>query len=297
MQVSIRRRELTSGRFLLRGGYRIRQTLVRVLIYAVLIGLGFCLMIPFFWMLSSSLKTRDEIFLIPPTWIPDRPIWQNYPEALRRMGFAQALKNTVIITGSVIVGDLLSASLVAYGFARVRFRGKGTLFLLCLSAMMIPGQVTMIPKYILFRMLGWLDTYLPLVVPAYLGGGAFNIFLLRQFFLTVPLEMDDAARIDGCSTLGIFWRIILPLSKPALAAIAIFSFFGSWNDFMSPLIYLTNPRTYTLAVALRFFRDEREIYWSHLMAASLVTMLPCLVLFFFTQKYFIQGVVVSGVKG
>jgi multiple sugar transport system permease protein len=213
------------------------------------------------------------------------------------MDFPQALKNTVVITFFATFGSLVSSATVAYGFAKVRFRGKDFLFMLCLSAMMIPGQVTMIPRYVLFKILRWLDTFLPLIVPAFFGGGPFYIFLLRQFFLTIPPEMDDAARIDGCGIWGTFFRIALPLSKPALAAVVIFSFFHNWNNFMEPLIYLSTRKSYPIAVALRFFQLEREVYWGWLMAASVVAMVPCLILFFFTQRYFIQGVVVTGVKG
>ena len=275
----------------------IRRRLTLAFTYVVLVVLGIAVLMPFFWMLSSSLKSRDEIFLVPPTWIPSKILWQNYPEALNYMHFPVAFRNTVVITLFATLGSLISSSLVGYSFAKVRFRGKDLLFMLCLSTLMIPSQVTMIPRYILFKLLHWLNTFLPLTVPTYFGDGPFYIFLLRQFFMTIPNEIDDAARIDGCDILGTFYHIALPLSKPGLAAVVIFSFFWNWNNFMEPLIYLSNSSTYPLAVALRFFQLQHEIYWSWLMAASVVTMLPCILLFFFAQKYFIQGVVVSGVKG
>lgn len=282
----------------------IREGVLRLITYFLLISIGLLLMMPFFWMLSSSFKEEHEIFQVPPTLIPKQIKFENYPEALARFPFWLSLKNTLIITISVIVGRLLSTSLAAFAFARMRFRLREPLFLLVLSTMMIPGQVTLIPSYILFRLIGWLDTFLPLIVPAFLGGGAFYIFLLRQFFLTIPPEMDDAARIDGCSTFMIYWRIILPLSKPALATVAIFSFLGEWNDFLGPIIYLNDTNKHTLAIAMQFYRQQSSgtmfgptRTWAHLMVVSLLVMLPCLLIFFFAQRLFIQGVVVSGVKG
>ncbi len=196
-----------------------------------------------------------------------------------------------------MVGTLLSSSIVAYGFARLRARGRDVLFMILLSTMMIPPQVTMIPVFALFKLLNWTDTFKPLIIPNFFGG-AFFIFLLRQFYMTIPIELDDAAKIDGCSYLGIFSRIILPLTKPALATVAIFSFMWSWNDFMDPLIYLNSRDKLTLTLALnRFTGMYGMTAWNLLMAASLVVALPCFVLFFFAQRYFIQGIVVTGLKG
>jgi len=196
-----------------------------------------------------------------------------------------------------MVGTLLSSSIVAYGFARLRARGRDVLFMILLSTMMIPPQVTMIPVFALFKLLNWTDTFKPLIIPNFFGG-AFFIFLLRQFYMTIPIELDDAAKIDGCSYLSIFSRIILPLTKPALATVAIFSFMWSWNDFMDPLIYLNSRDKLTLTLALnRFTGMYGMTAWNLLMAASLVVALPCFVLFFFAQRYFIQGIVVTGLKG
>ena len=212
------------------------------------------------------------------------------------------LGNTMTIAVAVMVGRLLSASLAAYGFSRVRFPLREVLFLLVLSTLMIPYHVTLIPQYLIFRNLGWLDTLKPLYVPAFFGGGAFYIFLLRQFFLTIPKEYDDAARIDGCGILGVFWRIILPMSLPALGTVAIFTFMATWNDFLGPLIYLNTPEKQTLAVAI--MQWERSIEhagykhnWNHIMAVSCLLTVPPLLVFFFAQRYFIQGIVVTGVKG
>ncbi|MBV7336213.1 carbohydrate ABC transporter permease [Chloroflexi bacterium TSY] len=272
--------------------------------YLLLTSLGVLLMIPFFWMLSSSFKQEFEIFQVPPIWIPSKIQWHNYIDALDRFPFFLGLQNTLIITISVIIGRLLSTSMAAFAFARMRFRLREPLFILVLATRMIPYHITLIPTYVLFQKIGWVDTFLPLIIPNWLGLGAFYIFLLRQFFLSIPREMDDAARIDGCSNLGIYWRIILPLSKPALATVSIFTFLEQWNDFLAPIIYLNSTEKHTLAIAMQFYRTAAANSgfgptrtWAHLMVVSILVMLPCLILFFFAQRYFIQGVVVSGVKG
>lgn len=226
--------------------------------------------------------------------------WSNFRDALLNpaMPFPRFFLNTVLIVVLTVIGATLSAALCGYGFARLRFRGREPLFILLLATMMIPGQVTMIPVYILFKELHWINTYLPLIVPAWFGGGAFSIFLLRQFFQGIPYEMEEAARMDGCSPLQTWWRIILPLSFPALATIGIFTFMGAWNDFMGPLIYINDTSKYTLALGLNLFKGQYGTDTPQLMmAATLVVLMPVLVLFFFAQKQFIQGIVISGVKG
>ncbi|NPV08385.1 MAG: carbohydrate ABC transporter permease [Anaerolineae bacterium] len=249
-------------------------------------------------MLSTSLKDPGSVFLFPPRWIPDPIVWGNYYEALTFLPFARYFANTAFITVANIVGTLVSASLAAYAFARLRAPLKALMFLLILSPMFLPGQVTMIPLFILYRHLNWIDTYNPLIVPAFFGGGAFNIFLLRQFFTTIPLELDHAARIDGCGEVSILWRIILPLSKPALATVTIFSFMGHWNDFLAPLIYINSSSKLTVSVALARFRGEYgTTAWHLLMAASIVAVLPCILIFFFAQEYFVKGIQMTGMKG
>ena len=277
---------------------------MHALYYLLLAGIGLLLMVPFLWMITSSVKAEHEIFSIPTTWIPERIRWENYKHALDNFPFFRSLRNTAIITCAVILGRLASTSLAAYAFARMRFRLRTPLFLLVLATMMVPYHVTLIPTYVLFSELGWVNTFLPLIVPNWLGLGAFYIFLLRQFFLTIPAEMNDAARIDGCSHFGIFTRVVLPLSVPALATVTIFTFLEQWNDFLAPIIYLNTNDKHTLAIAMQFYRQSASgagwgpvRTWAHLMVVSLLTMAPCLLLFFFTQRYFIQGVVVSGVKG
>ncbi len=252
-------------------------------------------MMPLAWMLSTSLKPRGAIFLFPPQWIPRPIVWQNYVEAHSAQPFNLFYRNTVLITAVSMLGTMLSSSLVAFSFSRLRWWGRDMMFLLVLATMMLPFHVTIIPQFVIFRVIGWLDTFLPLTVPTFCGG-SFFIFLLRQFFLTIPLEMDDAARIDGCSTLGIYWRIMLPQCKPALMAVGIFTFQNAWGEFFRPLIYLQSKEKWTVALALRSFSGEFSTDWNLLMAASLVAIVPALVIFFFGQKYFIQGVVFTGVE-
>ncbi|QDU70944.1 carbohydrate ABC transporter permease [Mucisphaera calidilacus] len=270
--------------------------------YLLLLAGAILLLIPFFWMVSNSLKTDQEIANIGQL-LPAVPIWDNYPDALERMGLDSsrwafpALSNTVVITTLSVFGSVLSSSLVGFGFARFRFRGRDPLFMVMLATMMLPPQVTMIPVFLLFRQFGWIDTMLPLVIPAFFGQ-PFFIFMFRQFFLQLPEELLEAARIDGASPLGIYWRIMLPLSWPVIAIVAIYTFMFVWNDFMNPLIYLNSPENRTLALELNSFNgqygvERREL----LMAASFMTMLPCVLLFFAAQRYFVGNAAASGVKG
>jgi ABC-type glycerol-3-phosphate transport system permease component len=264
----------------------------------LILSLGGCLfLLPFLWMVSTSLKEASQVQHFPPIWIPHPIRWDNYSIALSKMDFWTQLKNTLIIVYANVVGQLFSASLVAFGFARLKFPGRDALFFLMLSTMMLPGVATLIPIYILYKNLGWIDTFLPLTLPAFFGGGAFYIFLLRQFFLTLPKEMEEAARMDGASSWDVFWRIILPLSKPALATVAIFTFMGHWNDFVGPLIYLRSPRNYTLALGLQTFQGLYSTDYQYLMAASIVVVAPVIALFFLAQRYFVQGIVLTGMKG
>ena len=261
----------------------------------LLIGSGI-VMIPFFWLVSTSLKDPANIFLDPPQWIPDPVRWDNYVKAFSVMPFPAYLLNTVKITLACLVLQVMSCSIVAFGFARMRFPGRNVLFIVLLSTMMLPAQVTMVPVFKIWSALGFYDTFIPLIPPAAFGS-AFFIFLLRQYFMSIPMEMDEAARTDGAGTFQAWWKVPLPQTKPALAAVAIYSFMAHWNDFMGPLIYLSDPGKRTLALALWAFQGQYVTDWHLLMAASTVVMLPLLVLFFAAQKYFIQGVVISGVKG
>jgi ABC-type glycerol-3-phosphate transport system permease component len=225
-------------------------------------------------------------------------MWQNYPDAWTKYtNFNIPLMNSLIVTLTNIAGNLLSCSLAAFGFARLRGPGKNFLFLLVLGTMMVPMWVTLIPQYVLFSKLGWTNTLLPLTIPAWFGW-PFFIFLLRQFFMTLPKELDDAARIDGASTWGIFWRILLPLTKPALATVAVFAFIGNWNNFIGPLIYLRDPEKQTLALALqRFQGTQGNVQYNYMMAVAVISLIPIIVLFFIAQRFFVQGIVMSGIKG
>lgn len=255
-------------------------------------------LIPLVWMVSTSLKPPGQVLVFPPIWIPRPVMWENYATALRifPISFWIFVRNSLFMSTAITIGTVVSNAIIAYPFARLRFRGSRILFLIVLSTMMLPGQVTMIPLFILFSRMGWVNTYLPLIVPSFFGS-AYFIFLLRQFYTTIPKEMDDAARIDGCGALGLFFRILLPLSKPALGITAIFSFSWSWNEFLGPLIYLSRMETFPLAIALSFLRATYRVLWSELMVVSLITMLPPVLLFFVAQKYYIQGIVITGVKG
>jgi ABC-type glycerol-3-phosphate transport system permease component len=287
--VAARQRERATSR-------RLSGRLSALATHALLIGGLVLVFFPIAWALSTSLKPYGDIFLYPPIWIPDPIQWQNYPDAMTYVPFPRYFRNTALITALDIIGKLLTCSLVAFAFARLRWWGRDVLFVVMLSTLMLPTQVTLIPQFVLYKELGWVDTFLPLLIPNFFGG-PFMTFLLRQFFLTIPPELDDAARIDGCSSWGIFWRIIMPLSKPALMAVAIFVFNTSWNEFLGPLIYLHSPENYTIALGLRQFQTEHGPEWHLVMAASLLTMLPILALFFFGQRYFMQGIVFTGVKG
>lgn len=264
--------------------------------HIILMMVGIFFVLPLVWMVSTSLKSNRQIFIFPPQWIPNPVIWRNYPEVFDYAPFLLYFKNTMIIEVACILGTLLSSSLVAYGFSRLNAPGKDLLFILMLSTMMLPYQVWMIPLYVLFTKIGWVNTFYPLTIPAFFGN-ALYIFLLRQFFLTIPKELEDAARIDGCSYFRIYWQIMLPLTKPALATVVIFTFMGVWNDFLGPLLYLQDPEKYTLAIGLQVFLTQHGADWGLLMAASTMIVMPVIVIFFFTQKQFIQGIVLTGLKG
>ncbi|MDZ7295054.1 MAG: carbohydrate ABC transporter permease, partial [candidate division KSB1 bacterium] len=252
----------------------------KALVYFYLTVLAAVFLLPFFWMLSTSLKGSEQIFTYPPRWIP-RPVrWQNYRDVLTTMPFVRYLFNTTFITVMSIIGVVFSSSLVAYAFARLRWKGRDSLFLFIIGTMMLPAQVTMIPVFVLYKHIGWLDSFKPLVVPLFFGGGAFNIFLMRQFFLTIPQELSDAARIDGCSEFRIYWSIILPLSKPAVATIAILVFMMQWNDFLGPLIFLSSKGKGTLALGLAMLVGQHTTEYGMLMAASVLLLIPVVVIFF-----------------
>lgn len=275
---------------------RRRAILHKLIVYPILLAGAVVMMIPLVWLVSSSFKDSGRIFVFPPEWIPNPWRPENYLAVLDAIPFMRFLGNTVFVTTFALVGQVISSSLVAFGFARLSFPGRDVLFLILLATIMIPYQVTLIPTFILFRMLGWLDTFAPLIVPYWLGGGAFFIFLLRQFFMRLPLDLDDAGRIDGASTFGIYRHIILPQSRPALGVVAVFSFLNHWNDFFNPLIFLSSVDNYTLALGINLFRGYQVTQWNLLMAASVMISVPCILLYAVAQRYFIQGIVFTGVK-
>lgn len=278
------------------GGLGSSKATRRAITHVALIALSIVFVIPFIWLLSTSLKTDPQIFRFPPVWIPTPLTGEQYAKAVTTIPFFMYLKNSVIYAVLVVIGDVISCSLVAYGLARVRWPGRDALFLLTIATMLLPSQVTLIPLFVIFKNLGWVGTFLPLIVPHFFGT-AFNIFLLRQFMMTIPNDLSDAGRIDGASELRIFWSIILPLIRPALAVVALFQFQFAWNDFLGPLIYLTDQGTYTISLGLQQYNSEYGTQWGQLMAASMLLTLPIIVLFFFTQKTFIQGITLTGIKG
>jgi multiple sugar transport system permease protein len=281
-----------------------RRWLSRTAVWVVLIIGTVVMLAPLIWMISSSFKLEQRVFLFPPQLIPDPFRPENYVEALTYKPFPLYLGNTVFL---VLMNELAivgAASFCAYGFARIRFPGRDLWFAIVLSTMMVPYVVMMVPLFVMFKELQWIDTFLPLTVPYFFGGGAFNIFLLRQFFRTIPEELADAARIDGCNEFTIYARIIMPLAKPALITVAIFTFLGTWNDFIQPLLYINTPERFTLAIGLSNFRASfgsgttgGRTRWDLLMAFATAMTVPVLVVFFLAQRYFVQGVVLSGLKG
>ncbi|UQN08940.1 carbohydrate ABC transporter permease [Deinococcus sp. QL22] len=269
----------------------------KVMAFALLCAISVAVLFPAAWMLSTALKADTQVYANPPIWIPDPLRFDNFAKAWSLAPFTRYAINTALYAFAVVVGTVLSSSLAAYGFAKLRFPGRNFLFAILLSTMMIPGMVTLIPQYILFSKLQWVGTYLPLVVPSFFAG-AFFTFLLRQFFLGIPNEYSEAARVDGASDWWIWSRVIMPLSKPALATVAIFTFEGAWDSYVGPLLYLNDEKLYTLQVGLQFFRTATAVQWQYLMAAALLVMLPVIILFFSFQKYFVEGAAVSGgVKG
>jgi ABC-type glycerol-3-phosphate transport system permease component len=269
----------------------------KIFLYFLLLAGGVIYILPFLWMVRTSLMEYSQVQRVPLIWIPNPLKFSNFAEALKYMDFWTLLKNTLIITVGAMIGQIISSSMVAFGFARMKFPGREFLFMVLLSTMMLPAMVTEIPRFILFRHLGWIDTFYPLIVPSFFGGSAFFIFLLRQFFMTIPFDLDEAARIDGCSSFRIYSQILLPLSKPVLATVVIFSFIWSWNDFWGPLIYLRSADKKTLALGLQAFQGISQTDYQYLMAASLVVLIPVMVIYISAQKYFTQGIVMSGMKG
>ena len=275
---------------------------LEILKYCILLVLTVTYVLPFFWMVTSALKNDAQVYVVPPIWIPRPAFWENFVNAWKSQPFNRYLFNTVFLYAiPVTVGLVLSSSFVAYGFSRLRWRGRNTLFYLCLATMMVPFQVQMVPLFIIFKHLGWIDSFRPLVIPAFFGS-PFYIFMLRQFFLTLPIELSEAARIDGANELGILFRIILPLSRPALTVVALFAFIDAWNDYLGPMIYVHNNLKLVLALGVEnmrrsmMFNSTISNAYPYLMAVSTIVLLPILIMFFFGQKTFIEGISMTGIK-
>jgi multiple sugar transport system permease protein len=285
--------------------WRLKKSSLRTVVwctaaYLCLCGCSVLFFAPFAWMLSVSVHDLPGVFAQPFRWIPEGVRWRNYAEVTSLLPFWRYTANTAIITALTVTGTLLSCSLVAFGFSRLRFKGRDMLFSICLSTMMLPGQVTMIPLYMFFASIGWVDTYLPLVVPAFFGS-PFYIFLLRQFFLTIPREYDEAAMLDGAGRFRIYWSIVLPLARPALVTVALFTFIGTWNDFFGPLVYLNSPELATLTLGLNMLKSQivgtGATQWHLLMAGAVLIMLPNIIAFALAQRQFIKGIAMGGLRG
>ncbi|MCX7653053.1 MAG: carbohydrate ABC transporter permease [Fervidobacterium sp.] len=269
---------------------------LKITSYILLSLLAFIYLFPFFWMIGTSLKADTELLDFPPKIFPSKPKFDNYGKAIDRFPFWRYFSNSFIITLGNIIGVLFSAPLVAFGFSKLKWIGRNILFFVMLSTAMIPGAVTMIPTFLIFKKLGWINTYLPLIIPAFLGGGPMNVFLIKQFFSTIPNEMLEAAKIDGANEWVIYRKIMLPLSKPVLALVSLFTFMGAWNNYSGPLIYITSEEKFPLSLGMPMFMNRYGTYWNQAMAAATLTFIPTFIFFFFTQKYLIEGIKLSGIK-
>ncbi len=275
---------------------RVRNLLRSVLTHAALIPAAVIFLLPFLWMLSTSLKTDEQLFVFPPIWIPHPVAWWNYPNTVTYITFFLYLRNTLIVALTSTVGELIACSLVAYSLARINWPGRQILFIITVATLMLPFQVTLIPLFLLFKRIGWVGDFRPLIIPHFFGSGLY-IFLLRQFFMTIPTELSEAARIDGASEFRIYWSILLPLAKAALATVAIFEFIARWRDYLGPLIYLSDQKLFVLSLGLYEYSSQYGREWGLLMAASVLITLPIILLFFFLQKVFVQGIALTGIKG
>lgn len=268
-----------------------------VSLYSILTALSILYLLPLYWMISTSLKETGREMVIPPQWIPSPVVWSNYVDVFEQVTLTLYIRNSLTITLTATIFGVLTASLAGYGFARTKFPGRDFFFYCCIASLMLPEIVTLIPEFILFRQIGWLNSFLPLIVPWSLAGSSFAVFLYRQYCLTIPLELDEAARVDGAGTFRIWWTIILPLSKAVLATMAILGFIHHWNEFLRPLVYLGRPELRTLALGLRAFRGEYQLAWNYMMAVALIMLAPILILFFLAQRQFVQGIAMTGIKG
>ena len=267
----------------------------KVLLYALLIIIGIIMVVPFLWMISTSLKEQYDTVKIPPVWIPNPPRWQNYVDLFTQQPMLQFMLNTIKIVFFVVLGQLFFSSLAAYSFARIKFKGRTVMFFFYIATLMVPGQVTMIPTYLMFAKVGLVDNHIVLILPAFFS--AFGVFLLRQFFMSLPKELEEAAEIDGCNPFTTYYRIMLPLIVPAMLTLGVFTLMNTWNDYMGPLIYLTTPEKYTMTLGIAYFKGVYTTQWNLVMAGSVLSVIPILVAYLCAQKYFVEGIATSGVKG
>lgn len=281
----------------LKGSIKTARRVERAIGLALLIVLSMLFMAPLAITVSDSLKTFAQVYTVPRIWIPRPMQFHNFVKIFQILPFHRFYFNTICIVGLALFGEVTSACLVGYSFARLRWPFRDFCFVLLLCTIMLPPQVTLIPMFILFNKVGWVNTWLPLIVPAYFGGGVFNVFLMRQFFKTIPVSLEDAAKIDGCSTYRIFAQIMVPLAKPAIATICVLGFIGRWNDFQGPLIYLSDYLKYPISMGIYMFKSAEFMFANYVMAASLVAVVPVLIIFFSAQQYFVKGIVLSGIKG
>ncbi|CAM3368158.1 carbohydrate ABC transporter permease [Paenibacillus lupini] len=265
--------------------------------FTTLLIISVMFIVPFVWLLRSSVMDLSQIFIMPPQWIPKPFHFENFKEAMTVVPFGAFFKNTLIIVAGVLIGTVVSSTIAAFGFSRIKWKGRDMVFAILMSAMMLPGAVTLIPSFLGWKELGFYDTFYPLILPSYFGGGMFNIFLLRQFYMSIPQDFDEAAVVDGATYFQIYWRILLPLSRSAVIVVALFTFLGSWNDFMGPLIYLKSDSRFTLALGLQMFQGSYNAQWDLLMAASTAVVLPCVLVFLVGQRFFLEGITLTGLKG
>lgn len=267
----------------------------RTLLYVLLAAIALIMLFPFFWMVSTSLKEQYEAVKIPPVWIPAQPQWINYVTLFTEQPMFMFMMNTIKIVIFVVLGQLFFSSLAAYSFARIKFKGNTVMFFFYIATLMVPGQVTMIPTYLMFAKVGLTDNHLALILPAFFS--AFGVFLLRQFFMSLPKELEEAAEIDGCNPFTTYWRIMLPLVVPAMLTLGVFTLMNTWNDYLGPLIYLNTPEKFTMTLGIAFFRGIYTTQWNLVMAGSVLSVVPILVAYLCAQKYFVQGIAMSGIKG
>ena len=276
---------------------RMKKRISLAVTYLLLIIGAFFSLLPLLWMLRSSLLSSAKIFQMPPIIIPDQPQWENYTKAMTILPFGRYFLNSLTVVVAVVIGTVLTSSLCAYGLSRIQWKGRGLAFAAIISSMMLPTAVTLIPQFLVWNQLGVTNSFIPLIAPAWFGGGAFYIFLLRQFYMGIPRDLDESAWLDGAGHLTIFSRIILPITRPSVVVVGLFAFLNTWNDFLAPLVYLNDEKKYTLALGLQLFSGLYKAEWHLLMAASCVVLAPMVILFLIGQKYFVEGITMSGIKG